>query len=77
MRFTAWSSKVERQMYRYHRLKEWHAWFAWKPVRIVEQRTGLTKVVWLEVVMRRWVPIDPVRNARLAFWDYDFATWYC
>lgn len=76
MRFTVGPSKVERQIMRYQRLKEWHTWFAWKPVRIEEKRTGLTKLVWLEFVSRRWVPVDPVRNAQLAFWDYDFVTWY-
>lgn len=76
MRFTCGLCKVEKQILRYQRLKEWHAWFAWKPVRIYEKKTGLWKWTWLEVVMRRWIPIDPARDARLALWDYDFATWY-
>ena len=76
VRFYCALSKVEKQTLRYQRLKDWHIWFAWKPVRILEKRTGRWKWVWLEFVSRRWIPVDPVFNARLALWGYDFPAVY-
>ena len=76
MRLTAADSKVEQQIQRYQRLKEWHLWFAWKPVRVQEKPSGLWKWVWLEFVSRRWVPVDPLSNAAFVMWDYEFPTWY-
>jgi hypothetical protein len=43
-------------------LREWHRWFAWRPVLLVDGRTA-----WLEIVDRRLVFAHPDCGAE---WEY-------
>lgn len=43
---------IEERIYNRHlRLREWHTWFAWRPVLITHK--GVTNCYWLENVERR------------------------
>jgi len=48
-----------REQYEYE--KEWHPWFAWKPVLVSPKEK-----VWLRMVERR-----------LNWWDRQSLKWYC
>lgn len=46
-----WQKKVEKN-------REWHDWFAWYPVTIMDN--GDAKKVWLQTIERRWELIPGV-----------------
>jgi len=35
--------------------REWHLWFAWKPVIVFTYPDGNNKVVWFEIVLRKFI----------------------
>lgn len=57
-----WISKAARQRKKREREKQWHRWFAVKPVKLgaIEERfvdskdPGVTQYAFLETVYRRW-----------------------
>jgi len=59
--------KSETQEAYENRLKEWHKWFAWYPVRISD-----TTKVWFEVIDRRLVDIRLITGYDSCAISYDF-----
>jgi len=52
-----WDKKVGIVKY----LKNWHPWFAWKPVPISKMsENGIVKIAWLETVLRKGCVIEKV-----------------
>lgn len=41
----------------YSRVAEWHNWFAWRPVRLLDGRT-----VWLETIQRKRRAYSPYNS---------------
>lgn len=49
MRFSCGPTRYEENRRLYHKLKEWHKWFAWYPVRLDENQCA-----WLETIERKY-----------------------
>jgi hypothetical protein len=48
--------------------KNWHDWFAWRPV-IVQSVAGRFELIWWETVRRRYVDVGSL--------DYDYQWQHC
>ncbi len=53
--------KVRRERAKLRALRLWHKWFAWYPVRVVQDGKKV-RLVWLETVERRMI-----RTGNLAY----------
>jgi len=48
-----WGLTNEEYMDRLEAKRQWHDWFAWRPVTLTNGQ-----VAWLETVSRRWATLD-------------------
>jgi hypothetical protein len=57
-----WLSAKARQQKEYERVKEWHLWFAWRPICLGEYW------YWLEFLNRRADPIHWRQTNSIQYW---------
>lgn len=61
MKLNCGPSIADRLHARWKRIQQWHTWFAWRPVRLTDNRC-----VWLERVLRRYEP-----GYEIGYWVYE------